>query len=165
MEASNDAAISSPIEGSSNVDPSTTTEITAALTSPPLSKSAQKRMLKEARRQEHKLEKRARERELKKEKKRIRAEKRAAGEELVEDENPRKKQRTGKKKPFKARVVVDLGFDDKMQPKVGRNTSHPSFSAYSSLFRKYTRCARSSTIPTHVIAGPSFLLNHFSLHR
>ncbi|KAH8830984.1 guanine-1-methyltransferase-domain-containing protein [Flagelloscypha sp. PMI_526] len=80
----------------------------------PPSKSA----LKKARRREHlaasKLEKRAREKEAKKEKKRIRSEKRAAGELDSEEERPKKKL---KSLEFGARVVIDLDFDDKMSEK------------------------------------------------
>ncbi|KZT70331.1 hypothetical protein DAEQUDRAFT_750450 [Daedalea quercina L-15889] len=82
-----------------------------------LSKNAQKRLAKAAYIAEQKKERRAAEKQRKKEKKRILAEKRAAGE-LDEDEEARafKKRRTGDgpRRPFRARVVVDLGFDDKM---------------------------------------------------
>jgi len=84
----------------------------------PLSKNAQKRLAKAAWVAEQKKERRAAEKARKKEKKRIQAEKRAAGELDENEEQSRvtKKRRTGEgpKKPFKARVVVDLGFDDKM---------------------------------------------------
>ncbi|KAF7352372.1 SAM-dependent MTase TRM10-type domain-containing protein [Mycena venus] len=63
-----------------------------------------------------KLERRAREKLAKKEKKRIKAEKRAAGELDSDDEPPKpKKRRVGP--PFGGRVVVDLGFDEKMTEK------------------------------------------------
>ena len=87
----------------------------------PLSKKAQKRAAKAAYLAEQKKERRAAEKERKKEKKRILAEKRAAGE-LDEEEEARlkKKRRTGDgpKRPFTARVVVDLGFDDMMTENV-----------------------------------------------
>ncbi|KAJ7771104.1 guanine-1-methyltransferase-domain-containing protein [Mycena maculata] len=78
-----------------------------------------KSSLKKAARREkfaaQKLERRAKEKLAKKEKKKIRAEKRAAGE-LDEDEEPQhKKRRVGP--PFGGRVVVDLGFDEKMTEK------------------------------------------------
>ncbi|KAJ7098704.1 guanine-1-methyltransferase-domain-containing protein [Mycena belliarum] len=78
-----------------------------------------KSSLKKAARREkfavQKLERRAREKLAKKEKKRVRAEKRAAGE-LDEDDEPQpKKRRLGP--PFGGRVVVDLGFDEKMTEK------------------------------------------------
>ncbi|KAI0711047.1 guanine-1-methyltransferase-domain-containing protein [Cerioporus squamosus] len=66
---------------------------------------------------ERKKERRAAEKERKKEKKRALAEKRAAGE-LDEEEaaRDRKRQKTeqGPRTPFNARIVIDLGFDDKM---------------------------------------------------
>ncbi|KAH9833792.1 guanine-1-methyltransferase-domain-containing protein [Rhodofomes roseus] len=97
-----------------------TEDAPAAAPAQPLSKNAQKRLAKAALIAEHKKERRAAEKERRKEKKRILAEKRAAGElDEDEDEDARasKKRRTGAgpKRPFKARVVVDLGFDDKMQ--------------------------------------------------
>ncbi|TFK93636.1 hypothetical protein K466DRAFT_460837, partial [Polyporus arcularius HHB13444] len=83
----------------------------------PLSKKAQKRLAKAAYIAERKKERRAAEKERKKEKKRALAEKRAAGE-LDEEEaaRDRKRQKTeqGPRTPFNARIVVDLGFDDKM---------------------------------------------------
>ncbi|RPD67375.1 hypothetical protein L226DRAFT_529722 [Lentinus tigrinus ALCF2SS1-7] len=83
----------------------------------PLSKKAQKKLAKAAYIAERKKERRAAEKERKKEKKRALAEKRAAGE-LDEEEAARDKKRQkteqGPRTPFNARVVVDLGFDDKM---------------------------------------------------
>lgn len=87
----------------------------------PLSKNAQKRLAKAARLAELKKERRAYEKEKKKEKKRALAAKRAAGElEDSEGEDaPRKKAKTeGKRTPFDARIVVDLGFDDLMSENV-----------------------------------------------
>lgn len=87
----------------------------------PLSKKAQKRAAKAAYLAEQKKERRVAEKEKKKEKKRILAQKRAAGQ-LDEEEEARlkKKRRTGDgpKRLFKAKVVVDLGFDDKMAENV-----------------------------------------------
>ena len=83
-----------------------------------LSKNAQKRALKIARREERKMEHRAKEKAAKKEKKRKRAEKVAAGEQLSEDERPKRAKANRAKEPFAARVVLDLGFDDKMSDKV-----------------------------------------------
>ena len=89
----------------------------------PLSKKAQKKLAKAAYIAERKKERRAAEKERKKEKKRVLAEKRAAGE-LDEDEETvgrdRKRQKTeqGPRTPFGARVVVDLGFDEKMTENV-----------------------------------------------
>jgi len=84
-----------------------------------LSKKAQKRALKMARLEERKLERRAKEKAAKKEKKRRRAERIAAGEQLSEDERTEKRAKVNHaKEPFAARVVLDLGFDDKMSDKV-----------------------------------------------
>jgi len=83
-----------------------------------LSKKAQKRALKMARLEERKLERRAKEKAAKKEKKRRRAERIAAGEQLSEDERTEKRAKLSRaKEPFAARVVLDLGFDDKMSDK------------------------------------------------
>jgi tRNA (guanine9-N1)-methyltransferase len=83
-----------------------------------LSKKAQKRALKLARQQERKMEHRAKEKAAKKEKKRKRAERLAAGEQLSEDERQKRVKTNRAKEPFAARVVLDLGFDDKMSDKV-----------------------------------------------
>lgn len=84
-----------------------------------LSKKAQKRALKMARLEERKMERRAKERAAKKEKKRKRAERLASGEQLSEDDERRKRAKVDRaKEPFAARVVLDLGFDDKMSDKV-----------------------------------------------
>lgn len=83
-----------------------------------LSKNAQKRALKLARQQERKMEHRAKEKAAKKEKKRKRAERLAAGEQLSEDERQKRAKVNRAKEPFAARVVLDLGFDDKMCDKV-----------------------------------------------
>lgn len=88
----------------------------------PLSKKAQKKLARAARHQEVKLERRAREKERKKERKRLAKEetekKREAGEDVSADEQPRKRAKTVHEKPFGARIVVDLGFDDMMSDKV-----------------------------------------------
>ncbi|KAL5530081.1 TRM10 [Sanghuangporus sanghuang] len=98
----------------------------------PLSKKAQKRAAKAAILQEKKLEKRQRERAAKKEKKRERKERlvrgvldseEGEGDERGEGGEPvRKKARKsytneGGRNPFKARVIVDLGFDSYMTDK------------------------------------------------
>ena len=83
-----------------------------------LSKKAQKRALKMTRREERKMEHRAKEKAAKKEKKRKRAERLAAGEQLSEDERQKRAKTNRTKEPFAARVVLDLGFDDKMSDKV-----------------------------------------------
>lgn len=92
----------------------------------PLSKNAQKKLAKAARIAEQKKERRAYEKERKKEKKRELAAKRAAGEiDDAEEAERRKRARTdsGPKKPFNARIIVDLEFDDMMTENVGT----PSF--------------------------------------
>jgi hypothetical protein len=84
------------------------------------SKKAQKKALKVARLEERKIERRVKEKAAKKEKKRQRAERIAAGEQVSEDERSQKRAKTNLfRKPFAARVVLDLGFDDKMSDKVG----------------------------------------------
>jgi tRNA (guanine9-N1)-methyltransferase len=84
-----------------------------------LSKSARKKLAKAAYFQSTKLERRAREKEAKKEKKRILKQKRDAGElDSDEEEKLRQKKKPKVAKPdFNGRVVIDLGFDDKMQEK------------------------------------------------
>lgn len=91
----------------------------------PLSKKAQKKLRKAEFLAERKLERRAREKEKRKEKKRERAERIAAGEDIdpEDDGGSRAKKRAklshgAARKAFGARVVVDLGFDDKMSEKV-----------------------------------------------
>lgn len=82
----------------------------------PPSKSSLKKAARREKFAAQKLERRAKEKLARKEKKRVKAEKRAAGE-LDEDEEPQpKKRRVGP--PFGGRVVIDLGFDEKMTEKV-----------------------------------------------
>ncbi|KAN0127652.1 hypothetical protein V8E53_004981 [Lactarius tabidus] len=91
------------------------------------SKKAQKRVLKMSKLEERKIERRAKEKLAKKEKKRKRAEKVAAGEQvsLAEDERSQKRATVhGTKQPFAARVVLDLGFDDKMSNKAHGLVAH-----------------------------------------
>lgn len=78
----------------------------------PLSKNAQKRLAKAARRADQKLERRAKEKALKKEKKRARA------IEAEDDPLPRPKKQRIAPQPFDAQIVIDLGFDKLMTPKV-----------------------------------------------
>lgn len=90
---------------------------------PSLSKSAQKKAARTERYASQKLERRAREKETKKEKRRLKAEKRAAGQLDGEDEDEmnrrRKKTKVAPSERFGGKVVVDLGFDDMMNDKVG----------------------------------------------
>ena len=84
-----------------------------------MSKNAIKKAAKAARLAALKLERKAREKETKKEKKRIRVEKRAAGE-LDDDEEEEIKRRMKRPKlQYGGTVVVDLGFDSMMNDKVG----------------------------------------------
>lgn len=86
----------------------------------PMSKNAKKKLARAARIAEQKKDRRIYEKEKRKEKKRQLAEKRAAGE-IDEEEEERKKKRArteGPKKPFQARIVLDLGFDDMMSENV-----------------------------------------------
>ena len=112
--------ISAPKEGSASV-PETVSQ--------PLSKNAQKRLLKAQRREECKAERRAHEKALKKAKKAERREKRARGE-LDDDEDEKARQvkrqklpHDGPKEKFGARLVIDLGFDDKMTDRVSLSFS------------------------------------------
>ncbi|KAI0638590.1 guanine-1-methyltransferase-domain-containing protein [Trametes polyzona] len=106
----------------SSTDPASVTASTSTDAPQPLSKKAQKKLAKAAYLAERKKERRAAEKERRKEKRRALAEKRAAGELDPEDEaelereRERKRQKTdkGPRTPFGARVVVDLGFDEKM---------------------------------------------------
>ncbi|KAJ6515396.1 guanine-1-methyltransferase-domain-containing protein [Mycena sanguinolenta] len=79
------------------------------------SKSSLKKAARRERIAATKLERRAKEKAAKKEKKRIKAEKRAAGELDSDDEPQPKKRRIGPS--FGGKVVVDLGFDEKMTEK------------------------------------------------
>ncbi|TFK72059.1 hypothetical protein BDN72DRAFT_390029 [Pluteus cervinus] len=105
------------------VEATSVTDQSASVSDPkPVSKSALKKAAKAERYAVHKLERRAREKEAKKEKRRQKTEKRAAGELGDEDEEETKRSR---KKPkvnpggeWHGKVVVDLGFDDKMTDKV-----------------------------------------------
>lgn len=79
----------------------------------PLSKNAQKRLLKAEKRQAQKLERRAKEKAKRKENKRARAVEAAA-----EGHEPPVKKPRLLPKPFGACIVIDLGFDDLMSDKV-----------------------------------------------
>lgn len=93
----------------------------------PLSKNAQKKAVKLARFAALKPERRAREREMRKEKKKL---KRTAEAEADADNGDGEGEASGSRKrvkvehtrgprtKFKARVVVDLGFDEMMSEKV-----------------------------------------------
>lgn len=81
---------------------------------PPLSKNAQKRILKAAKRMEFRLVRRAKERQARKAKKRARA-----IEEAEQDPSqPISKKPKLVQTPFDARIVVDLAFDELMSAKV-----------------------------------------------
>jgi tRNA (guanine9-N1)-methyltransferase len=82
-----------------------------------LSKSAMKKAAKAERYAAAKLERRAKEKEMKKAKKRLKAEKRSAGELDDEEEKNRRKKRA--RLQFGGKIVIDLGFDQLMSEKVG----------------------------------------------
>lgn len=114
--SSPEAATNSEITPASE-PPSTTA--TSSTSDPPLSKNAIKKAAKAERFAAYKLERRAKEKAKNKEKKAVRAAKRAAGEldeADLKSERQNKKPKT--KSSFGGRVVVDLGFDDKMTEKV-----------------------------------------------
>ncbi|KAK1232103.1 tRNA (guanine(9)-N(1))-methyltransferase [Marasmius sp. AFHP31] len=86
---------------------------------PKLSKKGMKKAARRQAIQEQKKERRAREKEARKEKKKILHQKRLAGE-LDDDEKALLEQRAKKRRklePFGGKVVVDLGFDEKMSEK------------------------------------------------
>ena len=86
-------------------------------TSPRLSKKAIKKAAQAERFAAAKIERRAREKEAKKEKKRVIAAKRAAGE-LDEEDSEKDKRRKKPRIYWGGKVVVDLGFDERMSEKV-----------------------------------------------
>jgi hypothetical protein len=117
----------------SHPEPVSLMESPADKTSPEpaaMSKSAMKKAAKAQFFAEGKAERRAKEKERRKANKRTLAEKRAAGE-LDEDEEAhlarqRKRRRLAKetdRDTFPGRIIVDLGFDDKMSDKVRRMPS------------------------------------------
>lgn len=77
----------------------------------PLSKNAQKRLVKAARRTAQKYERRAREKAHRRESKRLR--KLEANDDVLRHKGP-----PPTTIPFDARVIIDLGFDELMTPKV-----------------------------------------------
>ncbi|KAG9101999.1 tRNA (guanine(9)-N(1))-methyltransferase [Ceratobasidium sp. UAMH 11750] len=98
----------------------TPVEVTNTDPTPVLSKSAQKRQAKVERFAQLKQERRAREKEEKALKRKEREEQAAAGEDVgPSDSKKRRVTREGEGPvlPFNARIVVDLGFDEKMTEK------------------------------------------------
>ena len=102
-----------------NLTPAETPE--ASGSTAPLSKSAQKRLARSERFAQVKLERRAREKEEKAAKRKEREEREAAGEDVGPPEAKKRRvtrEGEGPVKPFGARIVIDLGFDEKMTEKV-----------------------------------------------
>ncbi|KAJ7693822.1 guanine-1-methyltransferase-domain-containing protein [Mycena rosella] len=97
-----------------NVDQGPPAVVESDLVAQP-SKSSLKKAAKREKIAVLKLERRAKEKLAKKEKKRVKAEKRAAGELDEDDEPQHKKRKVGP--PFGGRVIIDLGFDEKMTEK------------------------------------------------
>jgi hypothetical protein len=129
-----------------------------------LSKVPSKNSIKKAAKAERfaaiKLERRAKEKEAKKLKKRLIAEKRAAGE-LDDDEEEKNRRKKRPRVHFGGTVVVDLGFDDMMNEKVG--CPRFSFNYLHTIhhgFRKSAPCAPSWD--TH-IARIAMRPTHFPL--
>ncbi|KAF8915419.1 guanine-1-methyltransferase-domain-containing protein [Mucidula mucida] len=94
----------------------TTIEATEIIPAAP-SKKSLKKAAKAEKYAAMKLERRAREKEAKKEKKRARAEQITNGEINEDDEEEKKRQKKKPRLHFGGKVVVDLGFDDKMSEK------------------------------------------------
>ncbi|KAH7343876.1 guanine-1-methyltransferase-domain-containing protein [Rhizoctonia solani] len=93
---------------------------TGSESTPALSKSAQKRLAKAERFAQLKLERRAREKEQKVVKRKEREERIAAGEDVGPPEAKKRRvsrEGQGPVRPFDARIVIDLGFDEKMTEK------------------------------------------------
>jgi len=126
---------SQPQSGIEN--PSTSEDTTTATTEgavAPLSKKAQKKAAKTARFAAQKLERRAREKEARKEKKLKRAAQEHDRGDTDEAEGASARKRPKVDKPvgpvvkFGARLVIDLGFDDKMTDKIVSLTSQLAYS-------------------------------------
>lgn len=115
MDASSSTEPSIPAPNALPEDPITSTPA-------PLSKNAQKKLAKAARLAEAKKERRAVEKEKRKQKKRERYEKERAEAEAEGEDGPLKKKvkldAAPQKRPFDARVVVDLAFDELMSENV-----------------------------------------------
>ncbi|TCD63881.1 tRNA (guanine(9)-N(1))-methyltransferase [Steccherinum ochraceum] len=111
MDASSSTEPSIPAPDALSEDPITSTPA-------PLSKNAQKKLAKAVRLAEAKKERRAVEKEKRKQKKRERYEKERAEAEAEGEDGPLKKKvkldAAPQKRPFDARVVVDLAFDELM---------------------------------------------------
>ncbi|KAF8607675.1 hypothetical protein BDV93DRAFT_603464 [Ceratobasidium sp. AG-I] len=122
--STDEAPISEP--ATANATPAEASGATA-----PLSKSAQKRLARSERFAQVKLERRAREKEEKAAKRKEREEREAAGEDVGPPEAKKRRvtrEGEGPVKPFGARIVVDLGFDEKMTEKeVGSLCSQLSY--------------------------------------
>lgn len=131
------------------LNPSPAVASTSTEAAPPLSKKAQKKLAKAAWLAERKKERRAVEKERRKEKKRAFAEKRAAGELDPEDEERERKRLKvdkGPRTPFAARVVVDLGFDEKMTENVSAIGCSGVVALMPGECRRSNRSRRSSRI-------------------
>lgn len=128
----------------SEPDPQPSAQSTEAV---PLSKNARKRLAKDAKWQAEKAERRAREKERKKEKRKLRS------LEEPSEQPEQKKPRLERQPPFKARIVVDLGFDEKMNQRVLFNSIHICSKCLTSR-RKSILSANSSPLPTRQIGRP-----------
>lgn len=119
-----------------------TSEVTA-----PLSKSAQKRLAKSERFAQIKLERRAREKEEKAAKRKEREEREAAGEDAGPPEAKKRRvtrEGQGPVRPFDARIVIDLGFDEKMTEKVSLDIRTWVYRFELPSFRKSQACVANS---------------------
>ena len=105
----------------SSVDSKSQSGIGGPTDSPDSSQRLSKKAIKKAARTERlaaaKIERRAREKEAKKEKKRVIVAKRAAGE-LDEEDSEKDKRRKKPRLDWSGKVMIDLGFDERMSEKV-----------------------------------------------
>ncbi|KAG8745546.1 tRNA (guanine(9)-N(1))-methyltransferase [Ceratobasidium sp. 414] len=109
-----------PLVALSSTPDAAPVEITNTDPTPVLSKSAQKRQAKAERLAQLKLERRAQEKEEKALKRKEREERAAAGEDVGPSDSKKRRVTRGGEGPvlpFNARVVIDLGFDEKMTEK------------------------------------------------
>lgn len=102
-------------DGTLEISPAPDTE---SISEVKMSKKAMKKAAKAERYQAFKLERRAREKQMQKEKRRLKAQKRAAGELDDSAELEEKARKRQKMSGFGGKIVLDLSFDKLMSEKV-----------------------------------------------